>query len=405
MAWQNINIIPKINTLRHWFNRRKAWQKATILTIVFALELLTLHKTVEFFFFPVPNPSYGVSFSIKYAEELGLDWKETLTASLDDLGFRRFRMMSYWDLHEKEPGKYDFADLDWQLDEVAKRGGTVSLGLGLRQPRWPECHQPQWAKDIYGTDKWQPAMDEYITQVVKRYKAHPAIESWQLENEALNNWFGECEGAIDRGRLLHEIELVKQLDTQHPLIMSLSDQHGLPLGEPTPDIYGFSVYRVVYNDKGPFHFYLTYPTPIWYHRMRVKLINWIKQRPVMIHELQVEPWGPTATKDMSLEEQERSMSLEQAKENIEFARKIYREDIFTWGVEWWYWRKTKFNDGQLWEMMKAEIKKHPYSASTHKLPAPSNPTPTPNPTPEPTPGFPAENSPTPEIQPSSTPTM
>ncbi len=374
MAWQNVNIIPLVNRARHWFNRRRGWQKITILVVVFSLEIVTLHRAIEFFFFPVPNPSYGVSFSIKYAQELGLDWRETYTASMDDLGFRRFRLMSYWDMFEPDPGQYNFSDLDWQMDEAAKRGATVSLGLGLRQPRWPECHQPQWAKNIFGTPDWQPAMDRYITEVVKRYKSHPALESWQLENEALNSWFGECNGAVDRDRLIHEYALVKQLDTDHPLIMTLSDQHGLPLGEPTPDQYGFSVYRIVYNDKGPFHFYLTYPTPVWYHRIRVKLIGWIKRRPVMIHELQLEPWGPTATKDMPLEEQDRSMSVDQAKGNIAFARKIYREDIFTWGVEWWYWRKTKHNDGQHWEMMKAEIKKHPYQNAAFKLPQPTDPT-------------------------------
>ena len=94
----------------------------------------------------------------------------------------------------------------------------------------------------------------------------------------------------------------------------------------------------------------------------------------MIHELQLEPWGPSATKDMPLAEQDRSMSVEQAKENLAFARKIYREDIFTWGVEWWYWRKTKHNDGQHWEMMKAELKNHPYNNAAYKLPEPTSPT-------------------------------
>ncbi|HSH31776.1 MAG TPA: beta-galactosidase, partial [Candidatus Saccharimonadales bacterium] len=89
---------------------------------------------------------FGASFSVKYARDLGLDWRQVLTEALDDIGIRRFRLMSHWDLIEPQPGQYDFGDLDWQMDQVAARDGEVSITIGLRQPHHPECHQPAWAK-------------------------------------------------------------------------------------------------------------------------------------------------------------------------------------------------------------------------------------------------------------------
>lgn len=303
---------------------------------------------------PVKNPNMGVSFSKKRALELGLDWQANFTALLDDLQIRSYRLMSYWDEGEAVRGQFDFAALDWQMDEAAKRGATVSLSIGIRQPRWPECHEPGWAKSLSGNE-WKQALYAYIETVVKRYENHPALLSWQLENEGMNTWFGECD-VPDRERLIEEFNLVKSI-SKKPIWMSLSDQHGLPVNGPVPDRYGYSVYRTVYNDKsGPFNGYLTYPTPIWYHNVREEIIKATKGRDVFIHELQLEPWGPRDTKDLSFAEQDKSMSKEQIRESIFFARMIGVKDIYTWGSEWWYWRKVTMNDDSIWNTVKAEFK-------------------------------------------------
>lgn len=320
--------------------------------------LVTLHIIIENSWRPVQHPVYGVSFSSSYAEELGVDWKANYTALLDDLKIRNFRLMSYWDLHEPEKGTYDFTSLDYQMDEAEKRGAKVSLSIGLRQPRWPECHEPGWAADLQDeSPEWRTALYDYIQATVEHYKNHPALLSYQLENEAVNNWFGTCKGAAPRDRLHDEFALVKKLDQSHPVWMNLSDQHGFPISVPNPDAYGFSVYRTVWNDKGPFDFYITYPTPIWYHRLRKLLIEAVHSRPVYIHELQIEPWCPVATKDCSTTEQDKSMDIKQIRKNFDFARKIGSNEIYTWGSEWWYWRKTTFNDPGPWEAVRSELAK------------------------------------------------
>jgi hypothetical protein len=75
-----------------------------------------------------------------------LGWTSTkrLNAIFSDLKIRHIRLVSYWKDIETSPGEYDFSKLDWQFDMANKYGAKVSLAMGMRQPRWPECHEPSW---------------------------------------------------------------------------------------------------------------------------------------------------------------------------------------------------------------------------------------------------------------------
>ncbi|MBC7708011.1 hypothetical protein H7Y63_02205, partial [Polaromonas sp.] len=146
--------------------------------------------------------TFGVTFSLKQCRSFGLDGPETLDWLIDGAGFRRFRLMSYWNEHEKSPGNYDFAPLDWQLKRIGKTGGAVTLCLGARQPRWPENHWPNWAWELPLAER-SDALLKYVKTVVERYKNQKVIISYQLENEALlNNWGERSE--VNRARLLQE---------------------------------------------------------------------------------------------------------------------------------------------------------------------------------------------------------
>ncbi len=259
--------------------------------------------------------SFGVSFSIKYARELDVNPRACLEAALKDLGARRLRLMSYWDIHEQKQGVHDFGELDWQFDLAKKYGAKVSLAIGLRQPRWPESHWPAWTKDLDATT-WQQYLLNYIETTVRRYRNHPSLQSWQLENEALLKSFG-LHGNYDRRRLQQELQLVKQTDNMHPVIMTMSDSWGIPVRKPWPDIFGISLYRRFY-DRGAYRYSRR---PAWFYALRGRLITLLTGRPVFIHELQMEPWGPKATVELSHDEQRQTMNPDYFNQTVAYAAK------------------------------------------------------------------------------------
>ncbi|HET9721872.1 MAG TPA: beta-galactosidase, partial [Candidatus Saccharimonadales bacterium] len=86
----------------------------------------------------------GSSFVPDYAQSLGVDPQQTFTAMLSDLKLKQVRLVSYWSDIEPTPGRFDFSMLDWEFAQADKYGTKISLSIGLRQPRWPECHPPGW---------------------------------------------------------------------------------------------------------------------------------------------------------------------------------------------------------------------------------------------------------------------
>lgn len=293
--------------------------------------------------------SFGVSFSLKQCRDFGIDPEESLAWLIDEAGFRRFRLMSYWDEHEKQPGKFDFAALDKQIKRIDEAGGIITLCLGARQPRWPENHWPGWAWQA-DKPKRSAALLRYIETVVNRYKDRKCIVSYQLENEALLVNFGE-RPEIDRVRLRAEFALIKRLDPGRPIIMTTSTAWGVPLRQPIPDIVGFSFYQSVYANG----LYKVTSRAVWIDRLRAGIIKLIWRKPSFIHELQCEPWGPKAIWEMPPDEQDKSMGPDQIKNNIQTCRRsgLYPMDL--WGGEWWYWRLKKQNNSSVWESVKQSL--------------------------------------------------
>lgn len=296
---------------------------------------------------------FGVSFSLHRCSELGLDPEKVLTMAIKELGFKRFRLMSYWNIHEQKPGNYDFTELDWQMDLVAKHGGKVSLCIGKRQPRWPECHMPDWAQKL-NQPEWYAALYKYIEVVVKRYKSHPALASWQLENEALLKSFGYCpDGDYSHSRLQNEYKLVKKLDSKHPVVMTLSDSWGVPWRAPKPDLYAMSLYRYTMNKNGK---YVASRHPAWFYRLRAKAINILKQRSVFIHELQTEPWFSKAIGDVPVNDQLDRMDPKTIRQIVQFAEDTNLQPVDLWGLEWWYWLKHTHHRPEAWDTIKTIVR-------------------------------------------------
>ncbi|HSX44639.1 MAG TPA: beta-galactosidase [Candidatus Saccharimonadales bacterium] len=346
-----------INLWDWW--RRSLWQRLVIILMVIVTILVSGSYGISYWYLQRHRHeplTLGVTFIPRYAAFFGLDPKQTMQAIIDELGVRRFRLVSYWDDIEKTPGTYDFSQLDWQFTKAEAAGAKVDLAVGLRQPRWPECHMPTWAASE-PESVWYPQLRSFMTAVVERYKNSPALISYQVENEFFMTIFGECTN-FDRNRLVTEYNLVRRLDPTKPIVVTRSNNWGgVPIGEPTPDIYAVAVYKRVF-DYTVMHRYFEYPYPPWFYGFLGGLGELIHGKPLVIHELQMEPWLPNgfAMNDIaSIPEQNKSMNADRLQKRFRYAEDTGLRTIDAWGVEWWYWRKEKAHDPSLWNVAKSEF--------------------------------------------------
>jgi len=347
-----------------WTVRHKFWKRLTLgLLAVLLLAVGSMYGVAQWYINKHKHEPtmVGVTFIPEYASYFGLDPKETFAAILSDLNVKQVRLTSYWDALEPQQGKYDFTQLDWQMQMAQDAGAKVSLSLGLRQPRWPECHMPGWAAKLQGenasSEQWKQPLLDFMKEVVNRYKNSSVLESYQLENEYFLKAFGQCTD-FNRQRLVDEYNLVKGLDPYHTLVVSMSNNAiGTPVGEPKPDEFAISIYKRVW-DKTITKRYFEYPIPAWYYAFRAGFVELTTGRNSFIHELQAEAWTPDpfgGTLTTPLVEQDKSMNPTILTNRIKYGEATGMKTVDLWGVEWWYWRKVKFNDSGLWDAAKQGI--------------------------------------------------
>jgi len=298
--------------------------------------------------------TWGAAFSQKHAVDMGLDWKNNYLALLDDMRVSHLKIAAHWDLIEPRQNSYDFGDLDWQLEQALGRGARVMLAVGMKTPRWPECHVPEWAKNI-GKEKQQEAILKMLEATVSRYSNNAAIVSWQVENEPLFP-FGQCPW-IDEKFLAREAELVRALDVQkRPVVISDSGEgswwfKAAKIG----DIAGVTMYRRVYFHE--LKTYVTYPIPPAFYWAKAKLIATVFKKPVICAELQAEPWAANQAYDGGAGDA-KTMDIKQLKSNLQFAKNTGLDTFYLWGSEWWYWMKVKYGQPQYWEEVKKLWNQH-----------------------------------------------
>lgn len=291
------------------------------------------------------TPNFGVTFSVKYARELGLDWKAAYAATLDELQIRRLRIPVYWDESEPERGRHVWDDVRWMLDEADKRGAEVILAVGRKTPRWPECHVPTWAKGLPVEEQDARTLD-FLRAEIEEFKGHPAVRTWQVENEALFR-FGECPPP-DRALLREEIRLVRSLDARPILVTDSGELSTWLRAAPLGDGLGISLYRRVRNRVfGE----LLWPVSPLVYADRMRLIRPLAGN-VIVSELQAEPWFSRPVAETPLDEQFRQMDPQRLRDNLDYAVSTGASEIYLWGVEWWYWVRTQGNDG-LWKAAQA----------------------------------------------------
>lgn len=283
--------------------------------------------------YPALPLRFGVTFSPRYAKYLKLDWQKTYIRMLDDLQVKNLRIPGYWDVLEPQPDQLDFAETDFMLKEASQRGVRVIMVLGARQPRWPECHIPDWAESLTVSQRKEKIL-EFIQKVVERYKDHNGVWAWQVENEPLLS-FGEGCDKPDINFLKKEVELVKSLSGK-VVIMTDSGELGFwKTSMQLSDVFGTTLYRQV-NDK--FLGYMTYPLPPSFYTIKSNLIKNIfasGNKKTIIVELQAEPWLADG-EFLSFDQQVKLFTIDGFKSYKEFAQKTGFDEAYLWGVEWWY---------------------------------------------------------------------
>jgi len=332
-----------------WLIMKKYWfiTGTVIVVVIIALLLFKLpFGVVTNYSIPKNKGAWGITYSKKFATSLNLDWQQTYTAILDDLGTKKIRLPLYWDDIEAQQAVYNFSDYDWMINEGNKKKVEFIIVIGRRVPRWPECHTPNWvgARDDLETRR---ALLKYLKTTVERYQNNSNIIAWQVENEPLLDSFGVCPQS-DYAFLRQEVELVKSLDTR-PIMLTASGELSDWRRETTlGDWFGATVYRTVWS---PTLGYIRYPWPSQLYIAKAASVR-LKPEQRILAELQAEPWAPNSSLNkLPKSEATKSFNLDNFKSNILYAEATEFNRIYLWGVEWWYMQKEQ-GDASYWDMAK-----------------------------------------------------
>ncbi|MBU1705137.1 endo-1,4-beta-xylanase [Patescibacteria group bacterium] len=326
-------------------------QRKWPLTVVGVIFIVLILVGIYFLFNrPVKGDQlFGLTYSVQYAEDLGLDSHAAFLALLEDLEVKRVRLPFYWSRIEAQNDHYDWREMDWYIKQAEDHGVEITAAIGRKVPRWPECFIPDWAETLEG-DYLHAELMAYLETLVTRYRDSEAIVRWQVENEAFFP-FGVCPRP-DVDQHLAELTLVRSLDDR-PIQATVS-------GELEPwfdaaalaDVLGISMYRVTWND---FFGYFFYPISPSFYAARANSVRPLVDR-VIISELQAEPWFPEPMDRRTPAQWYQVFDADMMRKNIYFAEQTGLDEVYLWGAEWWYFLKINGEDG-LWNVAREAFAK------------------------------------------------
>ncbi|MBW4574493.1 MAG: beta-galactosidase [Aphanothece sp. CMT-3BRIN-NPC111] len=295
----------------------------------------------------------GTTFSQLQCNYLGIDYKEAFK-QVCSMGFDVIRLGSYWNEIERVENEFDFQALDWLLNESQKHSIKVVLTVGMKAPRWPEYHFPDWLKARYDTTRQDQPLDanpaiaertlKFIEAVVEHTKHARNIKYWQVENEPLTQLEVAAGRFISHDFVQQEVKLTRDLARRGQKIL-LTNAIGLPSANAEhddrafkasinlADAIGINVYTKVAISPD---YYLQPETSYWQ-----KLQEWQKQlkeagKEHWIAEAQAEPWEYQKLVAMDKSEYP-STSPSQATDLVLKLNQVGYETVMLWGCEYWYW--------------------------------------------------------------------
>lgn len=315
--------------------------------------IIALIVVCAFFYFQYTPPAkidWGLTFSYKEARGLGFNDRIMLLDVLTDLKPKKVRLMTYWNDLEKQKGEFDFSNIDWQLQQAAKYDAEVVLVLGRKQPRWPECFEPDWFKHLSQSEQDLAVLD-FVQASVGHFKSFEIVKGWQVENEPYFS-FGDACPRISKDLFEKEVSLVKRLDARTVIATDSGERGGwIPVAKSGSDILGSTLYRVSFDSR--YGGYYKYPIPAIFYRIKIGYLRtFAKVDEAWDVELQMEPWFTNGAFNTPLDTQKILMNARVFEDNISYAKKTGFSRHYLWGVEWWYWMAKKQNDWGMWTQAK-----------------------------------------------------
>lgn len=316
----------------------------------------------------VKRPSkLGTTFSQYQCSYYGFDFKPAFQEVLT-LNFDIVRLCAYWNEIESEKGKYDFSTLDWLIDESKKFPNTkLVLAVGIKTPRWPEFHFPNWAVNEFNVEwqenearasqtELQELAIKFIGAVVERYRDNPQVQYFQIENEPLNLIEGISGGYLSKEYVFKAIEKAKELKNENQKILSSCTVFAWPphrkddietaeILTTISDAIGVNVYNSIGAKEGH---YIS-PTPLFWRKLK-KMSTLFKNKDCepWITESQAEPWEENDwTNNKPVHINKISYPSANPQKAVKLASKLTNlgfETILLWGCEYWYWHKLEGRD-------------------------------------------------------------
>ncbi len=330
---------------------------ATLMWVPLGIAAFFVHATAPFTHVNVQGMEQpGIVFSVKQAESFHEDPMKMYDAILDDLHPQYIRLIAYWDRIEKQQGTFDFSELDQYVKKAEQDHVLLTLIVGRKVPRWPECHIPQWAQGLGEADQ-EKALDAYLTAFVNHYKNSEAVELWQVENEPFLN-FGPCQYEREVNAVGREVSLVHSLDSRPVLVTASGELQTWLRPFLTGDIVGTSLYRRFFLTTPWFRIGLNYPLPSLFYKLKGDLYRvFYPHKQLMITELQLEPWLPVSIAQAPLDTQFKELPFSSFREYIGYAKETGIARVYLWGVEWWYWL-AQHGHSEYWNYVRNTVFTH-----------------------------------------------
>lgn len=270
---------------------------------------------------PGPSTMLGISFRPRQAESFGLVPTDALH-SLLEYPFDIIRLAAYWNHIESQPGRFDFSELDWQVDAAEAADKQIIICVGpVKCFGYPEYFVPDHVLDSpipehsVVSAKTHPSLLEASTtfarRIVERYRDRESVVAWQVEHEAVDPLGMEHSWRLSASFVRSEVDAVRSVDPSRPVVLNgflptstpvrlvqwwrTRDQgDSLTIARSLADVIGVDFYpRHALVSLGSWSAYLDGANRHWQQRPWRQLAAWKSEssrRQMIVTEGQAEPW-------------------------------------------------------------------------------------------------------------------